>query len=80
MFCIAASSRRATSRLATSSRRARAVWRVEVGGELRAVGVERVHLLGQRRRAAIDFDSALDRNVERVQRRVRRLVAASIAV
>ena len=46
---IAASSRRATSRLAASRLRARPSCAVEIGGEPGAVGVERVHLLGQRR-------------------------------
>ena len=68
MFSIAASSRRAMSRFAVSSLRALRGLRVEVGGELGAVGVERVNLLGQQRPAAVDFDSAVDRGVEHIQR------------
>ena len=42
--------------------------RVEVGGELGAVGVQRVNLLGQDGPAAVDFDPALHRGVEHIQR------------
>ena len=47
MLSIAASSRRAMSRLAAFSLRTLRELRVEVGGELGAVGAERVHLLGE---------------------------------
>src|ERR1700704_2990238 len=37
--------------------------RVEVGGELGTIRVQRVNLLGEQRPAALDFHSAVDRRV-----------------
>src|SRR5665213_1205778 len=42
--------------------------RIEISGKLGAVGVERVHPLGQRRAGAVNLDAAIHRGVEHVQR------------
>ena len=68
MFSIAASSRRAISRFADFEPAHLAELLIEIGGKLGTVGVQRVHLLGQDGPAAVDFDPALHRGLEHIQR------------
>ena len=69
MVSIAASRRRAISRLVASSSRDARPRHVELGGELRAVGAERMHLRGERVLAAVGLAAALGRGLQRVERR-----------
>ncbi len=66
---MAPSSRRAISRLVVSRRLARARLGIEVGGKARAVGTERLKLRGEPLLGAVGLAPALQRGVERIQRR-----------